>query len=165
MAVKRKPVPWIYTENALFKNWMWETPHFTVKIIGEGDPLQGGAVFTWSISEKTEKGSFVFESSTSRSFREAELEIVEIIGKSWDKKLGYAEYAGELATTFSIRGGEKLNFEPYLGEHVELSFINGSKQESRSGIFAIRHYKTLLKLDNGKVIEIPPAIITNIKIK
>lgn len=165
MAVKRKPVPWIYTENAVFKNWVWNTPNFTVKVIGEGDPLQGGAVFTWSINEKTERGSFVFESSTSRTFREAELEIVEIIAKSWDKKLGYSEYAGELATTFSIHGGKRIDFEPFVGEKVELTFINGDKTDSRIGQFAIRNYKALLQLENNKVIEIPPAIIKEITLK
>lgn len=161
--VKRKPVPWKYSENAIFKNWLWETPHFIVKIIGEGDITEGGAVFTWSISEKTERGTFIFESSTNRSFREAESEIVEIIAKSWKPQLGYGEYAGDLATTFTISGGKRLNFNEFSGEQVSIVFKNNGTEETRTGQLAIRHYKILVKLDNDKVIEIPPALIKSVE--
>jgi hypothetical protein len=161
--MKRKPVPWLYTENGIYKNWTWETKHFTVKVIGEGDLTSGGAVFTWQILEKDDKGSsFIFETSTNRSFREAELEIVETISKSWDKKLGYDEYAGSLATTFTIAGDTKLDVEEFVGHNVELSVREHA--EPLRGVFGLKHYDFILKQSGGQVKVVPPLTVTNIKV-
>lgn len=161
--MKRKPVPWLYTENGIYKNWVWDTPHFQVKIIGEGDQASGGAVFTWQILEKDGKGgTFIFETSTSRSFRESELEIVEIIAKSWDKKLGYDDYAGELATTFQIAGDKRINVESFVGHNVSV-FVS-EYPEPLSGVFGLKNYNFILKQAGGHVKVVPPLTVQNIKI-
>lgn len=161
MALNRKPVPWDYLDNNMFKTWTWETPHFLVRVIAEGE-IGAGASFTWSISEKKNDKTYLFEQSTSRSFREAELEIVEIIAKSWDKKLGYSEYAGDLATTFEIYGGKKINFENYLGEKVRLTYNNDDGLQIKTGLIGIKNYSILLKLDDNQIMVIPPAKIKEI---
>lgn len=161
--MQRKPVPWIYSENGVFKNWEWNTPHFKVKVIGEGDIANGDAVFTWQIIEKNEKGDFIFENSTNKSLRACELEIVEIIAKSWDKKHGYDIYAGTLATTFQIYGNEKLNVEEYVGNNVTLKISEEDGDSILTGVFGIKNYNFLLKLKDGKVKVIPPLTVKEIK--
>lgn len=145
----------------MFKTWEWETTHFLVRIIAEGE-IGAGASYSWSITEKKDSKSFLFEQSISRSFREAELEVVETIAKSWDRKLGYSEYAGDLATTFETYGGEKINFENYLGEKVRLTFNNDDGLQIKTGLLGIKNYSILLKLDDGHIIVIPPAKIKEI---
>lgn len=159
--VSRKPVPWDYTDNGMFKTWEWVTPHFLVRIIAEGE-IGAGASYSWSITEKKDGKSFLFEQSTSRSFREAELEVVETIAKSWDRKLGYSEYAGDLATTFEIYGGNKINFENYLGEKVKMTFNNDDGLQVKTGLLGLKNYSILLKLEDGHILVIPPAKIKEI---
>ena len=161
MALNRKPVPWAYTDNGMYKIWEWETVDFLVRIIAEGE-IGAGATYTWSISEKKDGKNFLFEQSTARSFREAELEIVEIIAKSWDKKLGYDEYAGELATTFEIYGKAKINFEEYVGQPVRITYNDDEGQQIKKGLLGIKHYSILLKMPDSHIIVIPPAKIREI---
>lgn len=161
MASDRKPVPWDYSDNGVYKIWEWETPHFIVKIIAEGE-IGAGASYTWSITEKKDGKKYLFEQSTARSFREAELEVVEIIAKSWERRLGYSEYAGELATTFEISGAKKINFEQYLGEPVKVTFNNDDGLQVKNGLLGIKNYSILLKLENNQIIVIPPAKIKEI---
>lgn len=161
----RKPVPWDYLDNGMFKTWTWETPHFTARILAEGE-IGAGASYTWSIHEKKDGKTFLFEQSTAQSFRECELEVVEIIAKSWEKKLGYSEYAGDLATTFEISGRTKVNFETYLGEKVRLTFNDDSGLQIKNGLLGIKNYSILLKLEDNHILVIPPAKIKEIaKIK
>jgi hypothetical protein len=162
--MNRKPVPWIYVENGAFKNWTWNTPHFAVKIIGEGSPSEGGAVFSWQIIEKSEKGDFIFEASTSRSFRESESEVIEIIAKSWDKRFGYDDYAGALATTFQIYGNTKLNVEEYVGNNVSITLSSSDGDVKAVGVFGLKNYDFILKQSDGKVKVIPTLTVKDITI-
>ena len=159
----RKPVPWNYTDNGVFKTWTWSTPHFTIDIIAEGE-IGAGASYSWSITEKKDGKSYLFEQSMAGSFREAELEIVEIVAKSWDRKLGYSEYAGDLATTFEFYGGRKLNFEPFLGEHVRITFNDDNGLQIKNGLLGLKNYSILLKLENNQILVIPPAKIKDLTI-
>lgn len=158
----RKLVPWLFTETKGFRTWIWETQHFVAKIIGEGHDT---ITFSWQIIEKSEKGDFIFETSQSRNFREAELEIVETIAKSWDRKLGYVEYAGDLAYTYTIASGEKINFEKFIGNHVNIKYSSSYDEAESNGILGLKNYNILIKQENGKVIVVPPGAIRNITIK
>lgn len=160
--MQRKPIPWLYKDNGQYKNWDWETPHFIVKIIGEGSVQEGGAIFNWQIIEKKNGQEYIFEASTSRTFREAENEIVEIIAKSWDKRYGYDIYAGKLATTFQIYGNTKLDIEQFVGHKVKLVISEDGKERTLEGIFAIKNYNFLLKNNNERVISIQPLTVKEI---
>ena len=157
----RKPVPWDYTDNGIFKIWKWVTEHFIAEIIAEGE-IGAGASYSWSITEKKDGKKYLFEQSMATSFREAELEIVEMISKSWDRKLGYSEYAGDLATTFEIYGGRKINLEPFLGEHVRITFNEDNGLQIKIGLLGLKNYSILLKLDNNQILVIPPAKVKDI---
>jgi hypothetical protein len=162
MVSKRKPVPWIYVENGRFKNWTWSTPHLIVKVIGEGDVSEGGAVFNWQILEKKNGAEYIFEASTSRSFREAETEILEIIAKSWDKSFGYDEYAGPLATTYQIYGNQKLNVESFVGHNVSLKISDEGGESILSGVFGLKNYNFILRQKDNIVKIIPPLTVKEI---
>lgn len=163
MGVRRKPVPWMYKESGEFKFWTWETEHFIVKISGQGDTVGPGAVLAWQILEKKDGTTFSFENGTSFSLRNAEMQIVEIIAKSWDKKYGYDAYAGDLATTFEIYGGSSLNFAEFIGYPVRLVLQADNMLGSiKDGILGIKNYSILLRTKENKVLVIPPAKIKSV---
>ena len=156
----RKPIPWLYTETKGFRTWTWETPQFRAKIIGEG--ASETQSISWQIIEKSDKGEFIFENSQSRNFREAELEVAETVAKSWDRKYGFTEFAGDLAYTFAIATGDRINFEPYIGERVRMTYSSNYDVAENKGLLGIKNYDVLLKQDDGKVVVIPPGAIREI---
>lgn len=161
----RTPVPWVHTSNTLVTTWTWETPHFKALIISEG--LTGGRrMFSWKVTDKSNGNNTPFDSSTARDYKEASESVLEAIGKGYDRGLGYADYAGSLATTFPVFDGRKINLGPLIGETVTLQVYNvelPSDDLLITGQFDVHHHDVAVYDGNGNVTYVPPAYIKSIR--
>lgn len=157
----KKAAPWVFSENAFIKSWIWKTPHFEARIMSSpaGD-------FTWKVIDITGSTPTTIGTSEVDSFQTAEDEALEIIGKSYPRKLGYYAYAGDLATTFTLHNGQKVNLGTYYGQNVILTVFNKKSPmtpHTISGTLTINHYKVLVKTDTSTQVSIPPEYIMKIR--
>jgi hypothetical protein len=155
-----KSVPWRFNENPPLQQWKWTTEHFLAQIIDDGASMGG---VTWSVFDITGVENKILKTARANTFREAEKGLLEYVGKSWDKRLGYVEYAGDLIYDFEISTGKKISFKDFLGEEVALTFLTETGQETKKGTFGIKNHSLLLKLEDGRILDIPPTIIKEIK--
>lgn len=157
----RKPIPWEYTDNASVKIWEWFTKDFKVTILSEGS---GRKSFGWKIIDCSQGRDIPFESSISNSFNEAVDTILELIGKSYTPSLGYGAYAGELATTFTVASGMKLDFAPLVGETVIVKVIDDNLVERiLTGSLQISNYLIKIIVDSTSAVSVPPERIKDIQ--
>lgn len=161
----RKAIPWIHRTNPLVTSWVWETDHFVATIFSEGLGA-GKKMFNWKINDKSSGASVPFESSASKDFNEAVEGLLEVIGKSYDRVLGYQEYSGDLATTFTVFTGQKIDLSPLIGETITLLIYNEHDELNDimiSGQFDISHYDIVLQADDQTTVKINPAYVKSIK--
>lgn len=158
--MERKNVPWRYTESGSFKKWEWKTKHFTVQIIDDGSPMLG---FTWNVLDTTGSQPKILKTDRGSNFKEVQEAMLEYVGKSWDKHLGYTEYAGDLIYLFETSRGIKENLKEYIGEEVYLTYFDEIGEKKKQGIFGVKNHSTLLKTPDGKILLIPPLIIKKIE--
>ena len=108
-----------------------------------------------------------------RNFSDAEKQIREFIGKSFSEALGYKKWAGDLANTFVISSGERVNFTPYLGHACTLTVINEKNEEVQlSGKLQVQNYnlivevgKRAFKVKPGHVATIYSAAVDSVKVE
>lgn len=152
------PIPWAFIDHELMKRWIWRTSHFEATISADLNS------FSWEINDlvASPDGRFLTE-GRARNFNDAQNEVREAIGKSYPTKYGYAPYAGVLATTFTIVGGEAINFGAFSGKRVVVTvrMPNGSAQ-SFVGTLRVVHYEVHVTADNGGAVKIQPAHIVKI---
>lgn len=159
----RKPVPWVYTDGNMVKFWNWKTPEFEVKVFAEG---RTGArtSFGWKITDLSRGREIPFDSSVATTFQEAVDTILEIIGKSYPRKLGYLAYAGELATTFQIGTGQKIDFASFSGENVIVKIVADDGAETiLVGVLQVENYLIKIRSDDNVVTSFPPARIKDVQ--
>jgi hypothetical protein len=159
----KKPIPWEFIDGDVAQFWIWTTPDFEVRIFAEGK-LGGRVSFGWKITDKSQGRNIPFDSSMSPSFQEAVDTVLEIIGKSYPVKLGYRAYAGELATTFEISNGRKIDFAPLIGENVVIRILeeDGSEKILVGGL-DVDKYSIQIRTDDSTATRFPPARIKDIQ--
>jgi hypothetical protein len=155
-----KNIPWRFSENPPLQQWKWTTEHFLTQIVDDGSPMGG---VTWSVFDITGAENKILKTEQCNTFREAQQAMLEYVGKSWDKRLGYVEYAGDLIYNFEISTGKKISFKDYVGEEVSLTYLTETGQETSQGTFGVKNHSLLLRLDDGRILDIPPTIIKEIK--
>jgi hypothetical protein len=154
------PIPWQYHGTDGLQMWLWQTPHFVAKI---GIELAG---FYWTVGDLVAAGGGrprpLTDGRTS-DFAAAERELREAIGKSYPAVLGYRSYAGPLATTFRIAGGQFLDFGNFEGQHclVSVALANGTER-GYSGYVRVVHYEVEVTLVNGGAVRIMPSHISKV---
>lgn len=154
------PVPWNHKPGSMASSWSWDTPHFMVTIFAEG--MSSRPMYNWKISDKTSGFIKTFDTGMDLSFNEAANNVLEIIGKSYPRTLGYQAYAGPLATTFMISDGKKYDFSPAIGEKVIMKVLDTNNREiTLSGVFDISNYDFALTQGDG-VLLIPPTQVIDI---
>ena len=160
--VARKPIPWVHSSNPLVTSWIWETEHFIVTIYAEG--LTSKKMYNWKINDKSQGRPVPFDSAAAESFNASVDGAIEVIGKSYPRDLGYQAYAGELATTFSVADGRRLNFAAVIGDAVILKAHDGQGGEAIiTGIFDIQNYDIVVQTGDNSHIVIPPSKIIDIR--
>jgi len=158
---KREHIPWDHVTNPLVSSWVWETEHFIVTIFAEG--LNVKKMYNWKINDKSSGRPVPFDSAPAASFQASVDAAVEVIAKSYPRELGYQAYAGELATTFTIHDGRKLDFATLIGNSVTLTARNADGQNTLlNGIFDIRNYDITIQTDESTISIIPPERIIDI---
>lgn len=159
---KREPIPWVHRVNPLVTSWTWETDHFIVIIYAEG--LSERKMFHWKISDKSSGQPVPFDSNQEQSFNACVESILEIIGKSYNRKLGYQKYAGDLSTTFTVFDGRRFDLSPLIGEQVIIRVMNPDGEEIQvSGMFDIENYDIVLRSGELNESRITPSSIIDIE--
>lgn len=158
----RKPVPWILLNNPVLKSWTWDTEHFDAVILAMGNVNS----YSWKVVDKSGSEPVQLEFGETRTFTEAEEEVLEIISKSYPIRCGYHAYAGDLATSFIVKNGKKVDFAPYVGSNVILEIFNKKNPEQTSilvGTLTISHFNLELKTERDSTLVIPPSFIIDVK--
>lgn len=159
----RKPIPWVYTDGEIAKFWIWKTPEFEVRIFAEGR-IGARTSFGWKITDLSRGREIPFDSSVATTFQEAVDTILEIIGKSYPRKLGYLTYAGDLATTFQIGTGQKLDFASFSGESVIVKIVADDGAETvLVGVLQVENYLIKVRSEDNIVTSFPPARIKDVQ--
>lgn len=160
-SVTKVPIPWVHNSSPLVTSWVWETSHFILTIFAEG--LNTKKMYNWKINDKSKGFPIPFDSAPAESFQSAVDTAIEIIAKSYSREYGYQAYAGELATTFTIANGAKLNFAPIVGIMVIVIAKNAAGEEtSTTGIFTIQNYDFVIQTTENTGVIIPPERVINI---
>ena len=154
------PIPWQYHGTDGLQMWLWQTPHFVAKI---GTEATG---FYWTVGDLgAASGGRPRPLSDGRTsdFAAAELQLRETIGKSYPSILGYRPYAGPLATTFRVAGGQFLDFGPFEGQHclVSVALPNGGER-GYSGYLRVVHYEVEITQTSGGAVRIMPSHIAKL---
>lgn len=160
--LKREPIPWVHKINPLVTSWTWETEHFIVVIYAEG--LSEKKMYHWKISDKSSGQPVPFDSNQEVSFNACVDSVLEVIGKSYNRRLGYLAYAGDLATTFIIHDGRKLDLSPIVGQQVVVTLLDPDTnlEVQINGMFDIENYDAIVKTDEMSEARIAPISIIDI---
>jgi hypothetical protein len=145
-----EPIPWTFTDSPGVLLWTWMTEHFVCRISGsevvnEEDPERRFIrSYRWDVSDlmRTQQGlPRLLVDGTSASY-EAEAAIREHVGKLYDPRLGYRRYAGDLAFTFTLSTGERIDVSPYIGTKCAVTVLMpDGAQRTVSGDLDVDHYK------------------------
>lgn len=157
------PIPWVHRTNPLMTSWIWDTPHFTITIYSEG--MSAKKMFHWKISDKSSGTPTPFDSNQENNFNDCVESVLELIGKSYKRQLGYTAYAGSLATTFVLHDGRKIDLSSLIGEQVTVKVFQPETGEevSVNGMFDIEHYDVVLRSGEMSEAHITPGSIIDIE--
>lgn len=164
MALSKKEVPWVYEETHLFRSWTWDTDHFKATIYSEGREAK---LFNWRIDDYTRSRSGKeLASGQATTYKEAKNEILSCIGKSYPPKLQYKQYAGELATTFTIGNGDTIDFGELESKKVNLKVLEkGDAKDTLktlTGSLTCAGHFIHLMMPSRQVAKIPPLLIQEV---
>lgn len=154
-----RAIPWAFFDHDLMKMWVWRTDHFEVRVSADFNS------FNWVVTDliaNPEQGRFLTEGRT-REFQEAEEEVRETIGKSYPIKYGYGEYAGPLASTFTIATGERIDFGQFVGHRTIVTVrLPGGAEKSFVGSVRAVNYEVHVSPDAGSPVRIQPSHIVRV---
>lgn len=161
MGIATKDVPWEYDENRLFRSWSWDTPHFKAVVFSEGD---AAVIFNWKVEDFTDSRSGrELAAGQAISYADAADAVLEVVGKSYPPTLQYKEYAGPLATTYTIGTSEVIDFGEMESHKVTLIVRDGDSDVAISGSLACVHYEIHITTDSGQIVKIPPLLIQEVR--
>lgn len=153
-----RPIPWAFINHDLMKRWVWQTPHFEVVVTSDFNS------YSWVVTDlmKSADGLFLTEGRT-RDFQTTENEVREAIGKSYPAKLGYREYAGGFASTFTIATGARLDFAQHSGQVVvvKVRMPDGTDQPFVGTVRAV-NYEVHVTPESGSAVRIQPSHIVEV---
>jgi hypothetical protein len=159
---QKEPIPWDHQGGTgMSASWTWNTPHFTVTIIGEG--LGGKTMYNWKILDLSSGFPRPFDNGIEMSFQTATESLLETVAKSYARELGYYSYAGDLGTTFQLADGKRYNLAKAIGEEVVLEIDSDSLGlEIYTGVFDILNYDFVLTSGETSLI-ISPRSVKDVK--
>lgn len=143
MAASLPPIPWEHELTDLQTAWLWETDAFVVRVLGDIH----SCYYTVTDKLANPNNPELIADGQTASFHQAECRIRELIGKAYKPELGYRKYAGNLATTFTISNGDRIDFGPYEGHMVTVEVYTGnSSTRALTGELRIENfYVSLIK--------------------
>lgn len=160
----RTSPPWIFRNTPTMKEWIWDTPHFRAIINSDISDKGVQKPFLWSVDYKDEGNILLpLSSDIAHSFSRAEDNVAELVAKSFPRNLGYIEYAGNLAYTFQLGTGDRIDLTSLLGENVIITTRDEQGEEGTFyGIFDIQNYDIIISSSDGSAYRIPPGYIISI---
>lgn len=151
LMTNRLPIPWNLQSSDMGSLWTWDTALFQVTITGDNRS------FYWNMTDVASRR--VFADGQARRFGEAEDMVRETIGKAYPVDAGYASYAGDLATTFTLATGHRVDLAAYIGRPVTVTVIQRDERTVEySGVAAVDHYDLVLTQGTAAV-RITPTFI------
>lgn len=175
-----KQIPWDYTSTMEYQIWKWVTEHFTATIrttvnpevdaltqkefqtlSGESSGYRRG-VYSSVITDVTRGRKQIILNEIAFSFDDAVKQILETVGKAYPATTNYREYAGDLATTFTIADGRRVNFGPLEGTKVVLTVNTEQGPKKIAGSLLVKNYKIEIVVESGGKAVIPPFVITDV---
>jgi hypothetical protein len=165
-----EPIPWEFTDEPGVLQWTWLTDHFVAKIVGTAvsalvDATDRRVVraYSWELADliRRQQGMpRVLIEGTSESYEDAERSLREHVGKSYDRTLGYARYAGALAFTFTLSTGEERDVSDLVGTTTVVTILQPDRSEkSISGEFAVDHYRWRLTTPTHEYVVVPEHVV------
>lgn len=168
-------IPWVYSDSPGILMWTWVTDHFVATIRGAQvavDPEMADGVdrvirsYTWELADlmRRQQGlPRLLIEGTCSDFAQAELLVREHVGKAYDVRLGYASFAGPLATTFTIADGRRVDVGDLIGLSCTVTVVvAGGAQQSVSGDLSVHHYRWRLR-QGDEIFEITPEHVVEIR--
>lgn len=152
-----KPVPWTYHASDMMPSWEWRTDHFFAQIIKSEN------AFTVTVNDLTSGHPRHLLHDITFSHAEAVKMVLSVVGKSYPLRLRYREYAGHLATTFTIHDGTEMDFGPMEGAPVSAVIKDQGSTRMVTGSLQIDRHKIRLLLDSGQMLVVPPALIVSVQ--
>lgn len=175
-----KQIPWEYTSTMEYQIWKWVTEHFTAMIrttvnpeadalaqkefqtlSGESSSPRRG-MYSSVITDVTRGRKQIILNEIAFSFDDAAKQILETVGKAYPVTTNYREYAGDLATTFTIADGRRINFGPLEGTKVVLTVNTEHGPKKITGSLLVKNYKIEIVVESGGKAVIPPFVITEV---
>jgi hypothetical protein len=165
-----EPIPWTFTNSPGVLLWTWISEHFVARVSGAEvsaaeDPIGRRVVrsYQWDLSDlmRTQQGlPRLLIEGAAPSFEAAEAAIREHVGKCYDPRLGYVRFAGELAYTFTLSTGERIDISTYIGTTCTVTVLmpDGSSR-SVTGDLEVEHYKWRLTTPEVLLEIIPEHVV------
>ena len=165
-----EPIPWNFTDSPGILLWTWITDHFVCRISGaevaNDDDPDGRRIirsYQWDVSDlmRTQQGlPRLLIDGTATTYEQAEAAVREHIGKCYDPRLGYRRFAGQLAFTFTLSTGERIDVTEYLGTKCSVTVLMpDGAQRTVSGDLAVEHYKWRLTSPEATLELIPEHVL------
>jgi hypothetical protein len=164
-----EPIPWTFTDSPGVLLWTWITEHFVCRISGtevenEADPGRRFIrSYQWNVSDlmRTHQGlPRLLVDGIATTFEGAEVAIREHVGKLYDPRLGYRKYAGELAFTFTLSTGERIDVSQYIGTKCTVTVLMpDGAQRTVTGDLDIEHYKWRLSSPEVTLDIVPDHVL------
>ena len=156
MATK-KQVPWEYAEDDLLRTWRWTTPHFIAQVRSDG------STFTFSVTDRTQGDNAIILNEFGLDFPQSQNRILEFVGKSYPVSTGYRDYAGNLATTFEVSDKHLVDFAPYEGARVVVTYLATGGNDVVTGSLQVVNHSVEVTTNTGSVAVLPPALIVSVE--
>lgn len=154
------PIPWTHDTSEFGSVWQWENDTFLVTVNGDMRS------FYWTIADKSANPDAAprpFADGTAGSFEQAERSIREVIGKAYPPSLGFAKFAGALATTFVIGTGESVDLGSFVGRKVKVTVASREgPDEIYRGTAKVEHYELIL-ISGDEALRISPSFLLGIE--
>lgn len=162
------PIPWAFTDTPGLLQWSWVTEHFVARVNGtevdaEHVDRRQVRTYAWEISDLVRKQQGVprlLVQGIATSFDEAEGLVREHIGKMYDPRLGYRRYSGELAFTFTLSTGQRIDVSEYIGTRCSITVLMPDRTERTvSGDLDVVHYKWRLSSPEQVLDVLPDHVL------
>lgn len=171
-------IPWTYTDQPGVLMWTWVTDHFVARIRGAevagpdeaAEALEGAGgrryirSYSWDIADrmKTNDGvpRMLIEGGTT-GFAEAEQLIREHVGKLYDSRLGYRRFSGNLAYTFEVSTGERVDVSDMVGTTCTVTVLmSDGTRRTAAGKLKVSGYRWELQQGDTVTKILPEHVVS-----
>lgn len=163
-------IPWNFTDEPGVLQWTWVTDHFVATVRGTEvsalvDATDRRVVrsYSWELADLMRRQQGIprlLVDGTSETFEDAERRLREHVGKSYDRSLGYARFAGPLVFTFTLSTGQERDVSEFIGTTTTVTVLHSDRTErSLTGEFDVDHYRWRLTTPTHEYVIVPEHVV------